>query len=177
MWVLGCDQCGRSLPGMSADAPSWPILWAVGLDTGWTGTADGAHRCADCGTPPLAGSAAAAAVVDLRVAGDAIVVQLTGPLLTADTADRLRTLLGQATRYPMILLDLTLVTAVDAAIPAILLRTHQQMRRAGGRLCLVVPSPAVRETLYGLRMEAVFATYDSVATALAARRFDTGGSG
>lgn len=175
-YALACDHCGRLLAGLTAEAGCRPILWSVAVDQGWAADRGGGHRCPDCAGPTSPRPARHTLGIDLRTAGDVLVIRVAGAL-DAHAAPQLRTLLRHVGARRMIVLDLAAVTEVDPVIPALLLRTHQQLHRAGGQLRLAALSAATRTALRALNLQAVFASYDSVATALAGPAEPPGGVG
>ena len=168
--ALICDGCGRSLTGVSAAAGSWDALWELAAGQGWAGenSADGPHRCPGCSTSsPRAVTTRTRLWSHLHATGDAIVVRLAGDL-EVRAADELRTLLRTvATSHRHIVLDLRMVHLMDSVGLSILLRAHQDRKRAGGVLCLAAPSRLVRAVLLTMhRLNPVVPVFDDSDAAL-----------
>ncbi|MBC7375098.1 MAG: STAS domain-containing protein [Frankiales bacterium] len=98
----------------------------------------------------------------------AAVVALSGEL-DAHTAAQLRTLLAeQLLAGPgNLVLDLSALSFIDSAGLATLIAADKGTRRAGMKLVLAAPAPAVRKVLKITGIDGVLATKDTVDEALA----------
>ena len=167
--ALICDTCTRSLPGLTARVDAWPVLWQVAGDRGWVGAATpgGPHRCPGCdapGTPQL--GLRSRLLADLGATPAATLLRLSGDL-DAAVADDLRAVLRHAaTHRRHMVVDLGGVHLIDSTVLGLLVRLHQQVRPAGGRVCLAAPSHFVRVVLHTMHLEAVFPLFEDAGAAL-----------
>jgi anti-anti-sigma factor len=104
--------------------------------------------------------------VQLRAAGNAVVLRPVGDLDIRVAGD-LRTLLRSVgTRRQHVLLDLCMVHLIDATVLSVLVHAHRDRKRVGARLCLAAPSTFIRAVLHTMHLDPVFPIFDDVDTAL-----------
>ncbi|MEU1687710.1 STAS domain-containing protein [Micromonospora sp. NPDC005707] len=162
LMLLICDGCGDSVTGTGCILPDAEVVWTLVFENGWVGSpfASGPHHCPRCGARATV-EAGGLGVDDLDEVGGAPAVPET------DSADRIRRALAEAaTVGDRVLVDLTEVEVIDSAGLGLLVRARQEARRDGRRLCLVAPSRFVRTVLHTMRLDGVFAVFDSRARAL-----------
>jgi anti-sigma B factor antagonist len=183
--TLGCDSCGRTLHDIGARLRDWHLVWRLVSEHGWSGSSlpSGPHRCPRCAarqTPDGEGPD--------RVAGDrwritvpagtsVAVVHLSADL-DSGVADGLRPVLTDlGRRYRDVVVDLALATFIDSAGLNVLVRTHQEVKRTGGLVCLAAAPRSVVGVLHTMRLHTLFPLFDRWEDAANWLRARTAGSG
>ncbi|MFC0033328.1 STAS domain-containing protein [Micromonospora chaiyaphumensis] len=163
LMLLICDTCGDSVRGTGCTLPDAEVVWTLVFENGWAGSpfASGPHHCPRCSARATVADGGLG-VDDLDEVGGAPAVP------EADAAEPVRRALAEAvTVGDRVLVDLSAVEVIDSAGLGLLVRARQETRRDGRRLCLVAPSRFVRTVLHTMRLDGVFAVFDSRAGALA----------
>ncbi|MET8911420.1 STAS domain-containing protein [Micromonospora sp. NPDC004551] len=162
LMLLICDNCGDSVTGTGCTLPDAEVVWTLVFENGWVGSpfASGPHHCPRC--------SARATLDDGGLGVDDLDEVAGAPALAeADPAEPVRRALAEAvTVGDRVLVDLAAVEVIDSAGLGLLVRARQETRRDGRRLCLVAPSRFVRTVLHTMRLDGVFAVFDSRARAL-----------
>jgi anti-sigma B factor antagonist len=177
VFAVACEHCGDPAGLVTAAGAAWPVMWEVLVARGWSGTADtgGPHWCPRCRRSPIILGQVGYArswhlPVHLYPMGQAMVVAPRGDL-DAAVAEDLRDVLQYcgADRSPIVL-DLAEISVIDSRALAVLVRSHQILKRRQRLLYLARPSRFVRAVLHttGLdHMLPAFATVDAAADAAA----------
>ncbi|MGY0005933.1 STAS domain-containing protein [Micromonospora sp. I033] len=162
LMMLICDGCGDSVTGTGCILPDAEVVWTLVFENGWSGSpfASGPHHCPRCGVRATVDDGGLG-VDDLDELGG------TSAAPEADPAEWVRRALAEAVVVgDRVLVDLAGIEVIDSAGLGLLVRAHQEARRDGRRLCLVAPSRFVRTVLHTMRLDGVFAVFDTHARAL-----------
>ncbi|MET8837481.1 STAS domain-containing protein [Micromonospora sp. NPDC004540] len=162
LMMLICDGCGDTVTGAGCTLPDAEVVWTLVFENDWVGSAfaSGPHHCPRCSARVTVDDGGLG-VDDLDEVGGAPAVP------EADPAEQVRRALAEAvTVGDRVLVDLAAVEVIDSAGLGLLVRAHQETRRDGRRLCLVAPSRFVLTVLHTMRLDGVFAVFDSRVRAL-----------
>jgi anti-anti-sigma factor len=104
-------------------------------------------------------------VITQRQAGDAVIVELGGPLLYDDDGERLfrdhvAALVAAGERH--LVIDLSRVTHMDSGSVGTLVAVHLHTLKRGGSLRLLNPSERVTRVLHITRLESIFEIQEGV---------------
>ena len=110
--------------------------------------------------------------ITTHLAGDVAVLRLTGRLVLEDTESPLRTEIERLMKdgCSKLVLELSRVTYIDSAGLGLLVAKFVRLRRAGGDLRLVHPTPRSVHLMNITNLASVFETYPTEADAVASFR-------
>ncbi|HEU5109708.1 MAG TPA: STAS domain-containing protein [Micromonosporaceae bacterium] len=175
---LVCDTCGHAVDGIESSADHWPVVWAVISREGWGGSplAIGPHHCPACfGAATEGNGSGGGQLIDL---GDqqwgatmsdlalACVVRLRGQLDILYAPELREVLLDAGKRHRNVVLDLSDVRLLDSTGLGQLVQARQLAESAGGRLCLVGPSPFLVSVLDTMRLSPMFDIFPETGDAM-----------
>jgi anti-sigma B factor antagonist len=190
---LICDGCGVVITvggtPLTDDELAWPII----ANQGWDGSpfVIGPHRCPSCAVKadqaeakdPIARTDVGAAEggppswrrVALRGGAAAVLFRPSGDLTAAATEAVDRALADAVPLGRHLVVEMTDVKVIEPPCLALLVRTHQEVKRRGGVVCLVGPSRFVVTVLHTMRLDGVFPYFDDCVQALDWLDDSTGG--